>query len=153
MDLSSLLSGVTAQADTQNNDKKALPAGNYNVVIEKVEAKTNSSTGNKGISLQMRVFGKAFNNYVVFDYMALTNSTSPKTLEYSLPKLKKVAMLCGSEDATKWQGKKVVVNLSIDKNDNTRNMNWGFSEYVSDGNEPMNASNGAPIITASDLPF
>ena len=114
MDLSSLLSGVTAQADTQNNDKKALPAGNYNVVIEKVEAKTNSSTGNEGISLQMRVFGKAFNNYVVFDYMALTNSTSPKTLEYSLPKLKKVAMLCGSEDATKWQGKKVVVNLSVD---------------------------------------
>ena len=151
MDLSNLLSGIKPQ-ETQNNDKKALPAGKYDVVIEKVEAKTNPTSGNKGINLQMRVFGKVFNNFVLFDYMAISNQ-SPKVLEYSLPKLKKLAMLCGSEDATKWQGKRVSVNLSVDKKDATKNMNWGFSEYVGDDNTPISNNTGEAFITADQMPF
>ncbi|NQY43918.1 MAG: DUF669 domain-containing protein [Legionellales bacterium] len=147
MDLSSLLKNTKPQEDQV--EKKALPQGSYNVVIEKVEAKT-SAAGNKGISLQMRVFGAQYNNYVVFDYMAI--SGSEKALEYSLPKLKKLGVLLGSEDATKWQGGKVRVNLSVDKKDDTKNINWGFSQVSEDDNTPI-SNNTTPTITADDLPF
>jgi len=150
MDLSALLSGVKAQED-QSMEKKALPASDYNVVIEKVEAKTNASTGAKGISLQCRVFGEKYNNYVVFDYMAITGSD--KALEYSLPKLKKLGMITGTENASTWVGKKVKMSLGIDKNDPTRNINWGFGEVVVDDNTPISSSNIKPTITSDDIPF
>jgi hypothetical protein len=150
MDLSNLLNGVTPQED-QGGDKKALPAGRYNVAIEKVEAKTNANTGNKGISLQMRVFGKKFNNYVVFDYMGITGSD--KQLSYSMPKLKKLGLLSGSEDTDKWVGKKVTVSLGVDKQDNTRNMVWGYSELDQECNTPTSPISNGAAFTNSDLPF
>lgn len=152
MDLSNLLNGVSAQEDQQ--EKTALPAGKYNCVIEKVEAKTNAQSGNKGVNVTLRVFGAKFNNYCVFDYMAITHATSPKVLEYSLPKLKKLGLLCASEDTAQWVGKKVAVNLSVDKNDNTKNINWGYSEATEEDNTASLSGASTNVnVDTSDLPF
>ena len=151
MDLSNLLNDVALPVE-QDGEKKALPQGSYNVVIEKVEPKTNMESGNKGISLQMRVFGEKFNNYCLFDYMGITGSE--KQLEYSLPKLKKVGLLCDSNDTSKWLGKKVSVRISVDKNDDTRNIIWGYSDaVVSDNTSMLSGANTSANISASDLPF
>jgi len=99
----------------------------------------------------MKVFGAKYNGYMVFDYMA-TKHPSEKVMGYSLPKLKKLGLLCGSEDMINWQGKTVTVNLSVDKKDPTKNMNWGFSECVAVDNTPV-SNNSTPSVTASDLPF
>lgn len=151
MDLANILNGVTPQ-ETTNTEKSALPAGTYSVKIEKVEGKTNATSGNKGVSMQMRVFGNKFNNYCLFDYMAITGSEN--ALKYSLPKLKKLGVLTGAENTDNWIGKAVNVDVSVDKNDSTRNIVWGYSEYQMDDNTPItNGALNSAAITASDVPF
>jgi len=125
MDLSNLLSNVKPQEDVQ--EKRALPPGSYDVKIEKVEGKTNEQTGAKGISLQLRVFGEEFNNYVLFDYMLISGG-SEKALTYSLPKLKKLGVLTDTENASLWVGKDVRITVSVDKQDAARNIIWGYSQ-------------------------
>lgn len=149
MDLQKLLNGVEAQEET-SNEKTALPQGDYTVMIEKVEPKTNATTGNKGVSLQMKVRGAKYNNYTVFDYMGLTGSE--KQLSYSLPKLKKLGLLTGSENTDGWNGKMVKISVSVDKQDATRNIVWGYGEPIVDDNTPISTSN-KPAIDTSDIPF
>jgi len=149
MDLQKLLNGVEAPAE-KTNEKTALPQGDYTVVIEKVEPKTNATTGNKGVSLQMKVRGAKYNNYTLFDYMGLTGSE--KQLSYSLPKLKKLGLLTGSENTDSWNGKMVKISVSVDKQDATRNIIWGYGEPVVDGNEPITATN-KPAFDSVDIPF
>lgn len=149
MDLSNLLSGVEAQEE-QSDVKKALPDGNYNVKIEKVEGKKNETTGSAGVSMQMRVYGEKYNNYCLFDYMLIKGSEAG--LKYSLPKLKKLGTLCASENTDAWVGKTVNVRLSVDKNDNTKNIIWGYQEAQAVDNTPI-VNNTTTSITASDLPF
>lgn len=151
MDLSQILNSVTPQESTSNAEKSALPQGTYSVKIEKVEGKTNATTGNKGISIQLRVFGSKFNNYCLFDYMAITGSEN--ALKYSLPKLKKLGLLASSENTDKWLGKAVMVDVSVDKNDPSRNIVWGYSEYVIDDNTPINVKANGSTITADEIPF
>jgi hypothetical protein len=148
MDLSNVLNGVAAQEDQQ--EKSALPTGHYNVTIEKVEGKTNETTGSKGVNMQLRVFGAKFNNYVIFDYMLIAGNEA--ALKYSLPKLKKLGALCGSENTATWVGKKVNVNLSLDKRDETKNIIWSYQSVADVGEEPV-INSSQSNITASDLPF
>jgi len=148
MDLSDVLNGVAAQEDQQ--EKTALPTGHYNVVIEKVDSKTSETTGSKGISMQMRVFGAKFNNYVIFDYMLIAGNEA--ALKYSLPKLKKLGALCESENTASWVGKKVNVNLSLDKRDETKNIIWSYQSVADASEEPVSVS-AKSNITTSDLPF
>lgn len=150
MDLSNLLSGIKPQESTKN-EKTALPAGTYDVRIEKVEGKKNETTGAAGISMQMRVFGSKFNNYCLFDYMLISGNEN--ALEYSLPKLKKLGELCKSEMTESWLGKSVRVNLSVNKKDVTKNIIWGYSEYVADDNTPINTSSNSVAFSVDDLPF
>ena len=149
MDLQKLLNGVEAAAE-QSNEKTALPQGDYTVMIEKVEPKTNATTGNKGVSLQMKVRGAKYNNYTVFDYMGLTGSE--KQLSYSLPKLKKLGLLTGSENTDGWNGKMVKISVSVDKQDVTRNIVWGYSAPVVDGNEPIQ-TDAKPVFNSDSIPF
>jgi len=150
MDLSQILNNVTPQETKTNDEKSALPAGNYSVKIEKVEGKTNATTGNKGVSLQMRVFGNKFNNYCLFDYMALTGNET--ALTYSLPKLKTLGKINGSENTDAWVGKIANVSVSVDKKDAARNIVWSYSEHVLDDNAPIQASsNGA--FNSDSIPF
>jgi len=150
MDLSSILNGVQAQETKTDDKKSALPAGTYSVKIEKVEGKTNATTGNKGVSLQMRVFGNKFNNYCLFDYMALTGNET--ALTYSLPKLKTLGKINGSENTDSWVGKVANVSISVDKKDPARNIVWSYSEHVLDDNTPIQPSaNG--IINSDSIPF
>ena len=150
MDLTSILNDVQP-GEATTGEKSALPDGTYSVKIEKVEGKTNAQTGNKGVSLQMRVFGSKFNNYCMFDYMAITGSEG--ALKYSLPKLKKLGLLCASEATDNWIGKAVNVVVSVDKNDKTRNMIWGYSEYQLDDNTPIQAASNGVTVTSDDIPF
>lgn len=151
MDLSQILNNVAPQESTNNSEKTALPTGTYSIKIEKVEGKTNAQTGNKGLSLQMRVFGNKFNNYCLFDYMAITGSEA--ALKYSLPKMKRLGLLAGSENTDSWIGKVANVNVSVDKNDATRNVVWGYSEHVLDDNTPIQTAANGSAITTSDIPF
>lgn len=150
MDLTSLLNNVKPQ-ETTTNEKSALPDGTYSVRIEKVEGKTNAQSGNKGISVQMRVFGNKFNNYCLFDYMSITGSENQ--LKWSLPKLKKLGVLLASENTDSWVGKTVNVTVSVDKQDATRNVVWGYSEFQMDDNTPINTKANGATITVTDIPF
>jgi len=151
MDLSNLLNGVQAPTEQDRGEKKALPQGWYDVTIKKIDPKTNQNTGNKGLSFHLRVFGEKYNGYVLFDYMALTGSEG--ALKFSLPKLKKLGELNASENTQQWVGKRVSVNVSVDKQDETRNVIWRYGAYVGDNSAPaMNVSTNN-AYTASEIPF
>ena len=63
-------------------------------------------------------------------------------------------MLCDSNDTSKWLGKKVSVRISVDKNDDTRNIIWGYSDaVVSDNTHMLSGANTSANISASELPF
>jgi hypothetical protein len=150
MNLESILNGIEAQADS-SNEKRALPANDYNVKIEKVEGKKNEQTGTAGVNMQMRVFGKKFNNYVLFDYMSIKGSE--QALKYSLPKLKKLGVLCGSEITDAWVNKTVNVSVGVDKNDPTKNIVWGYKEVQEADNTPVTNNTANTEVTADELPF
>ena len=154
MDLSGLLNGVQPMEDNQG-DFKPLPNGSYNVLIENAEAKENATSGAAGISLKLKVISSNYNNRVLFDYMLLksNNPNAAKARERALSSLKKIGLLCGSENTTQWAGKKVSVRVGIDRNDTTRNIIWGYGEFQEEDNTPISSNNNMPNITASDLPF
>jgi hypothetical protein len=83
--------------------------------------------------------------------MAITGSEA--ALKYSLPKMKRLGLLAGSENTDTWIGKVANVNVSVDKNDATRNVVWGYSEHVLDDNTPIQATTNGSAITASEIPF
>lgn len=154
MDLTQKLTGVQSP-EVKDQDFKALPQGNYDVVIAKVEEKENSSTGNKGLSLRLNVFGEKFNNRVLFDYMMVEGN--PNALKWSLPKLKQVGDLCGSLDTNQWIGKTITVNISPDNKDETgsKNIVWGYLKCLTEMNavSAPSTSVSAGAFSTDDLPF
>ena len=58
MDLKAMLAGVKPE---ENNNRDYIPAGKYNVVIEKIEPKKND-TGWAGLNFQLSIFGDKYNN-------------------------------------------------------------------------------------------
>ena len=148
MDLTQILNNV--QPQESKGEMKALPKGTYNVRIEQVEGKTNESTGSAGVNVKMRVFGNKFNNYVLFDYMLIKGNEN--ALKYSLPKLKRLGAVMGSEDTSKWLGKQASVQVSVDNKDESKNIVWSYSDASIEDNTPFNNNSDAKI-TATDLPF
>ena len=153
MDLSNLLNGVQPEETMHSG---ALPTGNYNVKVEKVEGKTTKA-GGKALNIQMRVFGgEKYNNAVLFDFVNIEHPSSPKAAEIGKSRIAKIAQLLGSTDTANWLGKELSVYATREENQQYGDQNRikAYNEYVLD-TTPL--ASGLPkadkSMTADEIPF
>jgi hypothetical protein len=149
MDLSNLINGVAPEEQMHSG---ALPTGNYNVKVEKVEGKTTKA-GGKALNIQMRVFGERYNNAVLFDFVNIEHPTSPKAAEIGKARIAKIAQLLGSTDTDSWLGKELAVFASKETNEQYGDQNRikAYNEFVLDNTPVQAKANGS--ITADEIPF
>ena len=152
MDLGNLIKGVSPEESIGG----ALPAGSYNVMIDKVEGK-DTAAGGKAISLQLRVFGDKYNNAVIFDQVNVAHPTSAQTVEIGKGRIAKLVELLGTAEADNWIGKGVTVYAKVVKQEGYEDRNGvsAYSAYDPKGTNaatPMAAGTGVsqPLKTVSD---
>ena len=150
MDLSNLLSGVKPEENMQSG---ALPTGNYDVVVEKIEPK-ETKTGGKALNFQLRVFGPTHANAVLFDWVNIDLPSSPKATEIGKARLKKIAELCGSADTTKMVGQRMSVFATVEKSEQYGDQNRvkAYNEFVA-GNAPAGEIKSNTSFNSDDIPF
>jgi hypothetical protein len=149
MDLSNLINGVQPEESVQGG---ALPTGNYNVKVEKVEGKTTKA-GGKALNIQMRVFGEKYNNAVLFDFVNIEHPTSPKAADIGKARIAKIAQLLGSTDTSSWLGKELSVFASKETSQEWGDQNRvkAYNEYVVDTTPLVAKANTS--VTADEIPF
>ena len=106
-------------AEDASGDFKPLPAGTYNVIIDKVEAK-KTKLGDNALDVQMSVEGT---NRKLFDYIMLSHSN--ETVVKIGRSRAKAMFIAGfgkpNGNFLELAGKLVRVKITIDKKDPTRN--------------------------------
>lgn len=150
MDLSNLISGVKPEETMHSG---ALPTGNYNVKVEKVEGKTTKA-GGKALNIQMRVFGEKYNNAVLFDFVNIEHPTSPKAADIGKARIAKIATLLGSGDTDTWLGKELSIFTSKETNEQYGDQNRvkAYNEFVLD-NTPVQNTASKNTVSVDEIPF
>ena len=160
MDLSDLIKGIKPEEAKEMNS--ILPKGEYDVLIEKVEARKNDK-GWKALNFQLRVISELYNNAVLFDLVTIANSNSSdgaqKGVEIGKMRLARIANLVGTADTTKMLGKTMTISVGVapDKYlikkgeaDAKRNIVYAYKDLVSD-------TKRSPVVkkefTADTIPF
>ena len=152
MDLSNLINGVSPEETVHS---RALPTGNYNVKVEKVEGKTTKA-GGKALNIQLRVFGEKYANAVLFDFVNIEHPTSEKAASIGKARIAKIAQILGSADTASWLGKELSVFTTRETNEQYGDQNRikAYNEFVLD-NTPI--AGGLPkadkSMTADEIPF
>jgi hypothetical protein len=108
-----------SDAEDTSSAFQPLPAGTYNVIIDKVEAK-KTKAGDNALNVQMSVEGL---NRKLFDYIMLTHS-NPDAVKIGRGRAKAM-FIAGfgkpNGNFLELAGKLVRVKITIDKKDPTRN--------------------------------
>lgn len=152
MDLGNLLNGVKPEEGRGG----ALPAGNYNVMIEKVEGK-DTAAGGKALSIQLRIFGEKYNNAVIFDFINLSHPTSQEAADIGKGRAARIAELVGNTNTDGWLNKAVTVYAGVQKQEGfeDRNTIGQYKAYdnAGQGTTPtgnQNTQGNSPAQTATD---
>lgn len=164
MDLGNLISGVKPE----ENVGGALPSGNYNVMVERVEGK-DSAAGGKILNIQLRVFGEKYNNACIFDSINIFVPTSEVATDIGKGRVAKLAEVFGSAETDNWIGKAVTVYAKIIKQDGYADKNAvvAYSIYDNSGtgtapnanqntaaqNSTTNQNAANANVTASEVPW
>lgn len=134
MDLGNLIVGVQPEEGRGG----CLPAGNYNVMIEKIEGK-DSTKGGKYLSVQLRVFGEKFNNAVLFDNINLVVPDGPQGQEIGRSRIARIAQIFGTAETDHWLNKAVTVYAKVTKQEGFEDRNE-ISSYKAYDNAGLNTT-------------
>ena len=83
-----------AAAVEPTEEFKPVPAGEYNLMVEKVELKPTKAGTGSYLALQLKVQGGQYNNHVVFDMITYTNP-NPQAVEIGHRKLSALCRAAG----------------------------------------------------------
>lgn len=83
-----------AAAVEPTEEFKPVPAGDYNLLVEKIELKPTKAGTGSYLNLQLKVQGGEFNNRVVFDMITYTNP-NPQAVEIGHRKLSGLCRAAG----------------------------------------------------------
>jgi hypothetical protein len=117
-----------ANVESTASQFDALPKGTYDATIDNVELRTTKAGTGQFLSVELTVVGPTHANRKLWANLNIQNP-NPKAQEIGLAQLKGVFDACGlvgDADTDETIGHLVKVQVSIDKNDATRNQVQGF---------------------------
>lgn len=146
MDLTQYYNAANVEADAPAGDMEPIPAGWYDVEVERAEVR-DTKAGGSMLALMLRVIGPSHGNRVLWANYNLAHPTSTMAVEIGHSQLKGLHTACGIPTLTSTDqliGARCAVRVSVKKDDQ-----WG------DKNEVKGAralTGGAPASTAKAGP-
>lgn len=139
--------------DTVAEDSSAVPAGKYNVNVERAEVK-DSKSGGQYISVMYRILSGPQENRVIFNMFNIKNANE-KAVEIGRQQLKQLMIASGKSDfslgrVTDLEGLKCSVTTKVVTDD------YGEKAVVKGHYEPFEEVSTKPLkeaFNSDDIPF
>lgn len=111
------------------DDFGAVPAGKYSVVVKRAEERQTKAGNGTYINLGLEITGPEYAGRWLWD-MAATDHPSEKWVETGRKKLSQLCVagrLRGFRSCTELEGIEARAEVSVDREDSTRNKVWGYA--------------------------